>query len=184
LTTWYAALEPGTWADWALVLVGAVGSLAAVLTLNALRKQTQRAAEETVLLHRAYLHVDSWMPSVAFFKDLDGSQGADCDIKFRIFNASKTAARVEEIKLKYKGTEGTQQIGRMLVVGECTWGRISVRTKVGDTFRVDGVVTYRDTFKKVRHRTFAQMIICTADGCRTEEAEGAGANDEREWNEG
>jgi len=176
-------LEPGTWADWALVLVGAVGSFAAILTLNALRKQTQQAAEETVLLHRAYLHVDSWIPSVAFFTDVGGTQGADCDIKFRIFNASKTAARVEEIKLKYKGTEGTQQVGRMLVVGEGTWGHISVRTKVGDVFRVDGVVTYRDTFKKVRHRTFAQIINCAAEGCRTEDAEGVGANDELEWNQ-
>jgi hypothetical protein len=98
----YMALEPGTWADWMLVIVGLIGGVVAYQTLSALKKQAQQAAKETILLNRAYLQIDSWMPSTAFFTEANGSQGADCTVEFRIFNYSKTAARIEEIELNYR----------------------------------------------------------------------------------
>jgi hypothetical protein len=177
-----SALEPGSWADWLLVIVGALGGIVAYLTLDSLRKQTGQAAKETLLLNRAYLQVDGWMAQAKFFTDTDGGQGIDCDIKFRVCNPSRTAARVEEISLKFNNTEDVSKIGRILVPGEGTWKQTTARTKPGKVFRLDGVVTYKDIFKKTRHRTFAQMLICTAETCRMEDAEGVGANDELEWN--
>jgi hypothetical protein len=179
----YLTLQPGTWADWALVFVGLVGGLVAYLTLNALRRQTEQAAKDTVLLNRAYLQVDNWMISLAFFTDTDGSQSANCEVKFRIFNYSKTAARIDEIELKCKGTTETRAVGRILVANEASWQKYSVKVKEDEVFRLDGKITYRDVFRKVRHRTFAQMIVCNEKDHRTEDVEGVGVNDELEWNE-
>ena len=178
----YMVLEPGTWADWTLVIVSLIGGVVAYRTLSALKKQTQQAAKETILLNRAYLQIDSWMPSTAFFTEANGSQGADCTIKFRIFNYSKTAARIEEIELNYKGSTEKRPIGRILVANTGSWETLKVRTKAGDTFRLDGVITYRDVFRKLRHRSFAQMILVGPQP-GTEDVEGVGANDELEWNQ-
>jgi hypothetical protein len=182
MTVCCVVLEPGTWADWSLVIVGLIGGIVAYLTLSALKQQTEQAAKDTVSLNRAYLVIDSWIPSVGYFSETDGSQGANCTVRFRIHNPSRTAARVEEIELKFKGTTETRAIGRMLVAGETTWQNISVQTKAHDVFRVDGVVTYRDIFKKLRHRTFAQLIDAGPEP-RTEDVEGVAANDELEWNQ-
>jgi len=156
MTICFVTLGPGTWADWSLVIVGLIGGVVAYQTLSALKQQTGQAAKDTILLNRAYLVIDTWMPSVGYFSERDGSQGANCTVKFRIRNPSRTAARIEQIELKYKGAAETRAVGRMLVADETTWQGIFVKTKVHDVFRVDGVVTYRDIFRQLRHRTFAQ----------------------------
>jgi hypothetical protein len=181
------SLDPGTWADWFLVLVGGIGGVVAYQTLNTLKEQTKQAAEDAVLLNRAYLTVDFFMPKVEFEGYvISGVHEPPCrvSVKFRVYNPSRTAARIETIEWQSRQQTGAVTVGRMLTPGEAHWFEIpQLDSTVGAVRRLQGTVTYRDIFRKIRHRSFARIIICDAEKPTTEDAEGIGLNDELEWNQ-
>lgn len=177
------------WVDWGfwvfnglLVLVGAFQALFLWGTLRVINRQAKATAKEVVLLNRAYLTIDNWM-------EQENEQG----IKFRIYNPSKTAARVEEINYTIQDKIFTEQYGLMLTPGESQWigipneeipeARVEDHRMISVAFIIRGRITYRDIFKKIRHRTFTRM--CTRDLMRINFSipNDVGANDEKEWNE-
>ena len=162
-----------------LVVVGASQAWFLWRTLQAIKRQANSAAKEVVLLNRAYLTVDNWM-----------EHGAEEGIQFRIYNPSKTAARIEEIEYTIERRITTQRHGFMLTPKESQWigighNELPEINVMGQAqgFHVRGRITYRDIFKKERHRTFARLCTRGLQGISFAVPENVGWNDEEEWNE-
>ncbi|MGA8100535.1 MAG: hypothetical protein WB869_00180 [Candidatus Acidiferrales bacterium] len=77
-----------------------------------LDSQIGAAKKETILLNRAYLTVNEWVQD---------SSGKRMVLKFRIYNPSKTAARIEEIEFVVDGVSSRTSCGRMLTPREGYW---------------------------------------------------------------
>jgi hypothetical protein len=77
-----------------------------------LDRQIAAAKKETILLNRAYLTVNEWVQD---------SSGTRTVLKFRIYNPSKTAARIEEIEFVVDGVTSRISCGRMLTPREGYW---------------------------------------------------------------
>lgn len=171
-------------ANWPLILVAIAGIVVAVRSLGALKDQVavmdqsaKDAAKEMVLLNRAYLTVDTFMPNVP-----NTGQPSEIEIRFRIVNPSKAAARIEGIEYSIGSETSTQNFGTMLTPREALWVTIPPReVRDGEVLTIRGRITYRDIFGRERHRRFAQMCICSAQQSHCEVAEGIGLNDEEEW---
>jgi hypothetical protein len=180
-TTWlHAAVKRP---EWWLVLIGFGGVWAAIRTLNAIaeqakimKQQYESSSRETVLLNRAYLTVGPWM------------EGPCSGIRFRIYNPSKTAARVEQIEFTIGAVSETKSCGFMLTPGESEWVEIQTgalpQRNVGQptpVFTVRGRISYRDIFKRIRHRSCATVCHWELSGMTFSPSEIPGSNDEEEW---
>jgi hypothetical protein len=166
-----------------LCVIGVVGTIIALSTIRAIKKQTKDAAKEVVRLNRAYLTVDEWMTG--------GEEGNTEHVlwpRFRIRNPSMTAARVEKIEVTLGGQEPIiLNPGMMLTPKESHWfngPHITRRVDAGIVFNtISGRIEYRDIFNRLRHRKFSKRWAYSATTISFEDDETPNANDEEEWQE-
>jgi hypothetical protein len=148
-----------------------------------MERQAQDADIDIRRLNRAYLTVDTWMPSDA----PPGAIGA----KFRIYNPSRTAARIESIQIESEEVSITLSYGspggRMLTPREGYWFDFNIGDILGvdmaTVFTIRGRITYTDIFRRTRYRRFAKMCILGGMTPQFADAEGAGWNDEENWDQ-
>jgi hypothetical protein len=174
----------------ALVWVGALQGLVLLLTVGAIyyqarimKRQAQDAAIDTRRLNRAYLTVDVWMPE-------PGPLGGT-GVMFRIYNPSRTAARIEAIAYETDCFKSEFSIGapggRMLTPREGHWHSImpaelfGPEGEVAPVFKIRGKITYTDIFRRKRHRTFAKICVMNGNTATFSDVDGAGWNTEEEW---
>ncbi|MGB6482628.1 MAG: hypothetical protein WBE86_03990 [Candidatus Acidiferrales bacterium] len=191
---------------WLLVLVGMGGIGAALRTLKTIQEQTkhnqtaaeaardsadimrlqaQSAALDVRRLNRAYLTVDSWTA-----KNIPASAEGPWRvvIRFSIYNPSRTAARID--RLDYKVGSETYSLPHGVMIMLTPQERHEVRipavplTKTDNVVSIRGEITYRDIFRKERHRTFSQSLLCGDSNVMFYRAEVPGMNEEEEWDKG
>jgi hypothetical protein len=105
--------------------------------------------------------------------------------KFRVYNPSRTAARIEFVEVNFLFPEMIS-IQRMLTPQEGHWIEIPVRlisAPAAEITVIKGRVTYTDIFRKTRHRKFAKTCIYTNMQISFVDPQmDEGLNDEEEWN--
>lgn len=156
-----------------VVLTG-VYVVVSIKTLRAIKEQATIARKGLILLNRAYLTTDAWR-----YED-DGH--GNIQIHFAVYNPSRTAARIERMDFKIRGTSTVQTCGTMLTPEESCWFTLGPeKFQLPDVIFVTGRITYTDIFHKERHRKFAKNCVIQPRGVTFTNPEGAGLNDEEEW---
>lgn len=156
------------------VLLTGVYVLVSFKMLRAIKKQATIAQQGLVLLNRAYLTTDSW----EFEHDGQGKM----TIHFAVYNPSRTAARIERVDFRIRTTSTAQTCGAMLTPEERCWFTLGPeKFQLPDVLLVTGRITYTDIFRKERHRRFAKNCVLEPQGFTFTDPEGAGMNDEEEW---
>ncbi len=143
------------------------------------RLQTETSALDMRRLNRAYLTVGNWTVTPL---PIESGKGRIA-IEFAIYNPSRTAARLEGIEYQV-GTEHFSDFPHfMLTPGERYYIRIPTRevTETDCVFTMRGRITYRDIFRKERHRTFSQGLKVAPSNMTFYQTNAIGANDEEEW---
>jgi len=149
-------------------------------SVDIMKLQAQSAALDARRLNRAYLTVDSWIA-----KNLPAypQNPWRVAIQFSIYNPSRTAARIERLDYKVGTQSESLSHGIMLTPQE----RYEVHVpsmevgKQDAVFTIRGEITYRDIFRRERHRTFSHSLKWTSNGFTFYQAEAPGMNDEQEW---
>jgi hypothetical protein len=147
-----------------------------------MRLEAQSAAIDIRRLNRAYLTVDGWTA-----KNIPASTEGPWRvvIRFSIYNPSRTAARIERLDYKVRGDTYSLPYGIMVMLTPQERHEVQVPmipiTKIDNVVTIQGKITYRDIFRKERHRTFSQSLLCGDSDFVFYRAEMQGMNEEEEW---
>jgi hypothetical protein len=159
-----------------LVFIGIGGVWAALQTLWAIQEQAESTSKDVIRLNRAYLAIGPWMADIPLPRIINA--------KFRIYNPSRTAARIEKVECDFLG-KCEWNCGRMLTPRESCWFDIPARSledggvEVGEIQTISGRITYTDIFHRERHRKFG--VVCRLLANRAIFSDDWTANDEEEW---
>jgi hypothetical protein len=100
---WHEGFAPSTWSNWALVIVGIAGSIAALLTLVVIWRQTVATEKTLVLTQRPQIVVRNFYFSEpnavggVYRGPKEIENGSFCGGQFYIVNRGGTPAKIEEI---------------------------------------------------------------------------------------
>jgi len=150
---------------------------AARVGADAATRGASLAEKSLKVLNRPYLAVDSWQ---VFGAALPGK----VEIRYRIYNPSHTAARIETIEIKLGlGSAIPTDYRLMLTPNEGHEFTISATVGEGEKLQIRGRITYTDMFHATRHRRFAKVCHCHGYGASSfaDPDESVNLNDEEEW---